>query len=59
MTASPPRPAPAPRAICGICAEFLPHYCAAQVTIRRLGFGRRTITIIDRQPAGQNTGAAA
>lgn len=49
---------PVPRRICPICQEFAPHYCAALLVVRRGPGGRRTITITDRQPAGQ-VGAAA
>lgn len=38
-----------PRHICGMCGEFLPHYCAAIIMIRRTRWnGRRIVTITDR-----------
>jgi NMD protein affecting ribosome stability and mRNA decay len=40
-----------PRDTCGRCGEYLPHYCAAIVVVRRERFGRKTVTVTDRQPA--------
>lgn len=45
-----------PRAVCERCSEYLPHYCAAVVTVRRGRFGRKTVTIADRQPPGPTEG---
>jgi len=40
-------------------SEFLPHYCAAQITISRQKWtGRRIVTITDR-PAAAKAGEAA
>lgn len=44
------RPTRVPRTVCGRCGEFWPHYCAAVVVVRRGRFGRKTVTITDRQP---------
>ena len=48
-----------PRHSCGACGEFLPHACAPVVEIRRLQFGRRQITITDREPEAEDWEAEA
>ena len=45
-----------PRDACARCSEYLPQYCAAVVTVRRGRFGRKTVTITDRQPAAYQAG---
>jgi|HubBroStandDraft_6_1064221.scaffolds.fasta_scaffold00062_102 hypothetical protein len=47
-----------PRDTCGRCGEFLPHYCAAVVAVRRERSGRKTVTVTDRQPAEERSHAA-
>jgi hypothetical protein len=37
-----------PSRVCPVCDEFLPHYCAAIVIVRRLPFGRKEVVINDR-----------
>lgn len=37
-----------PHNVCEVCGEFLPHYCAAIVIVKRLRFGRKVVAIIDR-----------
>jgi hypothetical protein len=44
------RPDITPRTRCA-CGEYLPHYCAAAITITRPdGAGRPCVVIIDRAP---------
>lgn len=41
-----------PGRACERCDEWLPHFCAAEITITRERWtGRRVVTIRDRQPA--------
>jgi hypothetical protein len=43
-----------PARTCGSCGEWLPHACAAEITITREKWtGRRVVTVRDRQPADQ------
>lgn len=42
-------PYPVPKRVCPVCGEFLPHACAALVTITRRPFtGRKVVAITDR-----------
>lgn len=47
-----------PRRTCPECGEFLPHYCAATVTVARQKFtGKRQVVITDREPAAKDAAA--
>ena len=41
---------PVPQHQCGTCGEFLPHACTPVVLISRRQFGRKQVTVIDREP---------
>lgn len=47
-----------PKRTCPNCGEFLPHYCAATVTVTRQKFtGKRQVVITDRAPAAEDDAA--
>jgi hypothetical protein len=57
---SPGRPDITPRTTCGTCTEYLPHYCAAAITITwPQGAGRPRVIIVDRAPRPLLTPAGA
>ena len=47
---------PVPQHQCGTCGEFLPHACAPVVLISRRQFGRKQVTVIDRERPRAGTG---
>jgi hypothetical protein len=51
---------PRPRTRCEACSEYLPHYCAAAITITQPDdLGRPRVVIVDRAPRQARAPAGA